>query len=69
MDEQTFAVGTVAECNRCGKTGPLPKDCAGHLETPAKYTPGRLVYRLDTMCILPCGHMDAHWVTIQTQEV
>jgi len=63
-DETTFPAGTEAECNRCKAKGPLPKPCAGHFETytrPSKYQ----VYRLDTMCILPCGHMDAHWVTTE----
>lgn len=56
-DDRVFPAGTWAECNRCGKLSRLPKDCAGHRET----MPGS-IFRLDTMCLLDCGHMDAHWV-------
>lgn len=58
MDEQTtFPAGTQAQCNRCKMISTLPKPCQGHTETI-----GGNVYRLDTMCVLDCGHMDAHWV-------
>ena len=65
MDEQTtFPAGTQAEFNRCKQFNPLPKPCLGHLEAPAsEFIPS--VYRLDTMCTLLCGHMDAHWVIIR----
>ena len=62
MNEQTFPAGTMAECNRCKQVNPLPKPCLGHLEAPPTKS-GFAVYRLGTMCLLGCGHMDAHWVT------
>lgn len=62
-DEQTFPAGTMAQCNRCKRFSPLPKPCLGHLETP-----GGNVYRLDTMAVLDCGHMDAHWVIAPIKE-
>ena len=58
-DERTFDTDTPAECNRCGKVSPLPKPCQGHQES----RDGN-VYRLDAMCVLSCGHMDAHWVVL-----
>jgi hypothetical protein len=59
-DTTTFPAGTNAECNRCKRLSPLPKDCRAHIE---RERPGMKVYRLETMCTLEnCGHMDAHWV-------
>lgn len=60
MAEQVvFPAGTEAKCNRCRKASPLPKDCKGHLDTTNSRS---WIYRLDTMSMLDCGHMDAHWV-------
>lgn len=52
---RTFKTGTTATCNRCHAKSPLPKDCEGRYENAR-------AYRLDTLCTLPCGHMDAHFV-------
>jgi len=38
----------------CPGTYPLPRDLRARGE--------RGVYRLQEMCVLGCGHMDAHWV-------
>ena len=59
MTQVTFTKGTQAKCNRCRQASPLPKDCQGHLDTT---TSRSWIYRLDTMCLLDCGHMDAHWI-------
>ena len=61
-DTTTFPAGTQAECNRCKRLSPLPRACEGHLEMPPTKS-GFAVYRLDTMCLLDCLHLDAHWVT------
>ncbi len=66
-DEQTFPAGTIAECNRCKQFSPLPKPCLGHLEAPTSEFLSA-VYRLDTMCLLGCGHMDAHWVLVTPEK-
>lgn len=73
MNTRTFPAGTVAKCNRCSIANPLPKVCEGHISNTWKgtNTAGGLtfytLYRLDTMCVLDCGHMDSHWVCT-TQE-
>lgn len=54
-EPKTFPVGTIAKCNRCGQSHPLPKVCIGVQENAS-------MYRLQTMATLDCGHMDAHWV-------
>lgn len=61
-----FSAGTTAKCNRCGLSGPLPKDCEGHEDHKS---PSIVVYRLDTMCALRlCGHMDAQRVYVTRVE-
>lgn len=52
---RTFTSGTTATCNRCYAKSPLPKPCEGHYENAR-------AYRLDTLCALACGHVDAHFV-------
>ena len=55
-NEITFPEGTRARCNRnCAGTYPLPRETEGFRENSN-------AYRLQGMCILECGHMDAHWV-------
>lgn len=54
-----FPPGTVACCNRCQTLHPLPKSVTGRKVGKA--------YRLE-MCMLACGHMDAHWVHPGDQE-
>ena len=64
MDEhRTFPTGTQAACNRCPAVNALPKDCTGHLSHLHNAADGK-VYRLETMCTLACGHMDAHWIIL-----
>ena len=57
METKTFPAGTMAKCNRCNQRCPLPKECKGHAENVR-------AFRLETMCTLDCGHMDAHWVLV-----
>jgi len=63
MDElRTYPEGTPARCNRCDAQGALPKLCIGHRENER-------CWRLDTMCTLDCGHMDAHWIHDEDLDV
>jgi len=56
MDERTFPKGTPTRCNRCNAVSPFPK-----AEGLAVRENSR-AWRLQTMAVLDCGHMDAHWV-------
>lgn len=62
---RNFEAGTVAKCNRCNKANPLPKRCAGQVESTHN---GVTVYRLITMATLDCGHMDSHWVAVNDSQ-
>lgn len=73
-DTTTFPAGTIAKCNRCSAANPLPKDCTGHLSGThkgqnAEGITHHAVYRLETMCTLACGHMDAHWVYTTVERI
>ncbi len=62
MEQTTFTKGTTARCNRCGERHPLPKNCQGHYDHVWRGEYTVVIYRLDTMSTLDCGHMDAHWI-------
>ncbi len=55
MKEREFPAGAVARCNRCDQRFSLPRTCKAVLEH-------EVVWRLQDMCTLACGHMDAYWV-------
>jgi len=56
MNERTFSKGTPTHCNRCDAVSPFPKREGYAVRENGK------VWRLQTMAVLDCGHMDAHWV-------
>ena len=59
-NEKIFPAGTPTRCNRVSCPGasspqPLPRDMRAWQENSK-------CWRLAEMCVLPCGHMDSHWV-------
>jgi hypothetical protein len=54
---RVFPAGTMARCNRCTTASAMPKESAGIRENERSF-------RLQTMMVLGCGHVDAHWVYV-----
>jgi hypothetical protein len=56
MTERTFIKGVPTRCNRCNEVHPFPKDSARAVRENSH------CWRVQTMAVLDCGHMDAHWI-------
>jgi hypothetical protein len=56
MDEMIVTKGMIVRCNRCDEPSPFPKKQGRAIRENSR------VWRLQTMAVLDCGHMDAHWV-------
>ena len=63
MDEKTFPQGTPVRCNRSNQRSLFPKPEAFAVRENAH------CWRVQTMAVLDCGHMDAHWIFDSDLEV
>jgi hypothetical protein len=56
IETRTFERGTPTRCNVCDEVSPFPKARGKAMRENSR------AWRLQTMAVLECGHMDAHWV-------